>query len=549
MRKSFDFYIISLLVLCVAGLMCFTGHSSNILIDVGREVYYPEQILNNQVLYKDIFNIYGALAYQINALLYLIFGAKLQTLYLSGGICSILAVCGIYLISREFLPKFSSFVIGLFTISVGVLTTTIFNYHFPYSWAVLYGMVSFLYSLYFLIRYDKTKNPDFLCYSAFLGGMCVAFKYDFLLYSFVILYFTIKNKNLKAFLSFLSAPLISLAGLFLQGLSLNDIINSLNIYALMAKSQTLKYFYQNSGIYFHPKSLPTDFILFLKSLIPFALMLFVLKKFEKRRILRVFGLFFCMTAVFVWFGFTKFYALGFLPVLLLILTVIRFKTLKSEQIILAVSALLVSAKVFWVMLLGSYANYYAPIIVLSLAVVLLNAFLKQKVMQSIICTVLFLSIAIMFQNIWVYKYTGYEIQTPKGRIYTTHDTASSTNELIDYFKTAPEGDVLIFPEGLTVNFLTDRKSDSYYNSLLPLYAETFRESDIVEHFKTTKPEYIVLNNLDMKDYYFRFICQDYALEFCGFVRENYRHETTFGDKFRYLVFKRKQTKGTKALGY
>ena len=144
-------YLIILWVLCILGLIFFCGHYSGILIDFGREVYYPEQILNGKVLYRDLFNIYGPLAYQINALLYAVFRAKLSTLYCSGIICSLLTVSGIYLIAQKFLSKFLSFALGFFTIATGVTTTAIFNFHFPYSWAVLYGLTAFLFSLYFLL--------------------------------------------------------------------------------------------------------------------------------------------------------------------------------------------------------------------------------------------------------------------------------------------------------------------------------------------------------------------------------------------------------------
>ena len=141
-------FLIILWVLCIAGLIFFTGHYNGILIDFGREVYYPERLLHGKILYKDLFNIYGPLSYQINAVLYKIFGAKLSTLYAAGAVCSLLTVSGVYLIAQKFLSKFLSFCIGIFTITVGVTTTSIFNYHFPYSWAVLYGLIAFLFSLF-----------------------------------------------------------------------------------------------------------------------------------------------------------------------------------------------------------------------------------------------------------------------------------------------------------------------------------------------------------------------------------------------------------------
>ena len=162
-------YLIFLWILCIAGLVFFCGHYSNILIDFGREVYYPEQILKGKVLYKDLFNIYGPLAYQINAVLYKFFGAKLSTLYGAGYLCSILAVSGIYLVAQKFLSRFLSFCTGVFTIAVCVASTSIFNFHFPYSWAVLYGLIAFLFSLYFLLNFNESKKSSELCISSLLA--------------------------------------------------------------------------------------------------------------------------------------------------------------------------------------------------------------------------------------------------------------------------------------------------------------------------------------------------------------------------------------------
>ena len=195
-------FLVILWLLCLVGLFMFLGHYSGILIDFGREVYYPQEILNGKVLYKDLFNIYGPLAYQINALWYMVFGAKLSTLYGIGACCSILVVSGIYLVAQKFLSKFLSFTIGVFTIAVGVATTSLFNFNFPYSWSVLYGLVAFLFSLYFLLKFSDDKNVQNLCISSFLGGVAVTCKYDFLLYAFIILAIIVRSKNWKALLVF-----------------------------------------------------------------------------------------------------------------------------------------------------------------------------------------------------------------------------------------------------------------------------------------------------------------------------------------------------------
>jgi predicted membrane-bound mannosyltransferase len=95
--------LITILFFCI--LPVFFLHQGFLLIDTGREFYIPQQMLNGEVLYKDIFNIYGPLSYQINAILFAIFGIKINTLYLFGILNSYLIVLLSFLISREFLKE------------------------------------------------------------------------------------------------------------------------------------------------------------------------------------------------------------------------------------------------------------------------------------------------------------------------------------------------------------------------------------------------------------------------------------------------------------
>lgn len=485
-------YLIILWILCIAGLAMSLGHYSGILIDFGREVYYPERILAGDVLYKDLFNIYGPLAYQINAVLYKIFGAKLSTLFGAGAVCSLLTVSGIYLLANRYMSKFLSFSLGLFTIAVGVTTTSIFNFHFPYSWAVLYGLIAFIYSLYFI--------KDKLWISALLAGVCITCKYDFLLYGFVILFLIFKQKDWKALLSFVSVPILSFGILFIQGLQISDLINSLTIVKDMAKSKTLTYFYQNSGIYFHPKALLMDLVLFLKFAVPFGGIL--LGTWKNKKIITIIS--FILAVIF----FNAKVMFGFLPILLFI--TIWFKNWN----LLTISILLVSAKIFWVLIMGSYGTYYVSILLIALLSLLPRRFDKVVGIYFILLS----AFIFVFNNLGSY--------------------AKMPDKIVDYVKenTKATDKVVVFPEGMIINFLANRQSDGFYNSMLPLYVETFGEDKIVEHFSQNPPKYIILNNLNMRDYYFEYICKDYALDFCGFVQENYDLVDTIDNGYRYNIF-------------
>jgi len=532
-------YLIILILISILGLCVFTGHYNGILIDFGREVYYPEQILQGKVLYKDLFNIYGPLSYQINALLYKLFGINLNTLYIAGSISAIMIVSFVYLIAKKFLSEILSFSIGLFTIIIGITTTSIFNFHFPYSWACVYGNLCFLVSLFFLINYTEKNNLKYLYLSALFSGACAVLKYDFIIYCLVVLFFIIKNKSIKAFFSMLFIPFISVSTLFVQGLNFSDIYNTISIINNMAKSKTLAYFYQNSGVYFHPKALLKDTVLFLKFVIPFSGFLAGIHFYRKKPALFITLSLISLIIFYAFFNYKT--SFGFVPILLLISSVILFKKFDLKLKIIVISAISVSLKVFWVLLLNSYGIYYISVLLIGIFSIMFKYLPKnlEKYTAAILIT---LSAIILFSNINKLKLTSYKISTLNGHIYTKLPQAESSKELIKFIEneTQPEDKILILPEGMIINFLTNRTSDNFYNSFLPLYIETFKEDSIIKHFEDKKPEYIILSNLNMKDYYYKYICQDYAHNFCSFILENYENKNIIDNDFRYLIFELKK---------
>ena len=79
----------SLLLILALYLITFIltyGRMGSLTVDCGREAYIPYAIMQNKVLYKDIFCIYGPFPYLFNAFFYKIIGANLNVLYFIGGI-------------------------------------------------------------------------------------------------------------------------------------------------------------------------------------------------------------------------------------------------------------------------------------------------------------------------------------------------------------------------------------------------------------------------------------------------------------------------------
>ena len=121
----------------------------SIIADSGRELDLPLRLLNGETLYRDVHYLYTPLAAQVNAQLYQWFGARLETLQVSGVICSMLIVWLCYRIARHLLTPAESALAAC-----GIIIWCVFkpagNLISPYSYAALYGM---LFSLACLLAY------------------------------------------------------------------------------------------------------------------------------------------------------------------------------------------------------------------------------------------------------------------------------------------------------------------------------------------------------------------------------------------------------------
>src|SRR5574344_2083671 len=267
---------ISLLIIFVA-----IGHWGNLIIDCGREVYIPTEILKGKVLYKDIFDIYGPLAYYFNAFLFKLFGVNLNVLYISGSICAISIVSFVYLISRKFLTPMLSFSISLYTISVGLVSFNVFNFVFPYSYAIVYGITLFLASFFCLLKYiENDDDTKFLYLSALFAGMCFVTKYEFFLYFLILIFAIFYVRKLKlqqiliSFICLFAFPVAIVLTFKFSGVSLHDLAKMFILICHLGKSKTLAYFYKSVGTYFYRK--PPIFVLvsILKMTLIFGLFFF-----------------------------------------------------------------------------------------------------------------------------------------------------------------------------------------------------------------------------------------------------------------------------------
>ncbi|MDD3012871.1 MAG: glycosyltransferase family 39 protein [Candidatus Gastranaerophilales bacterium] len=285
-----DIYVF-LTILIIFYILCpiFIGHQGHPIIDNGREAYIPMEMLKGKILYKDIINLYGPLSYQINAILFFIFGQNLNTLYFAGIANSIIILLSFYLIARTLTSKKLSWATTFF-----ILISCVFNYYhtsyiFPYCYSISYALSGFLLSVLFFIYYLKNSRLRYLLISGFFMGLSLASKTEFvpfvIISGIIILFsksFQIKNLMLYI-LCLLAVPLISIFSLIFQGVGLSDYLEYSRFMINIVSLPSFKFFYTNVVGFFFSKSV------FFESLNLF--LMFIIKYFQSIALIYIILLF------------------------------------------------------------------------------------------------------------------------------------------------------------------------------------------------------------------------------------------------------------------
>lgn len=577
MKKSFAFTPKILLIITFLLALGASFFQLNPAIDTGRELYIPLRMLNGEVLYRDIVNIYGALAYQVNALLYMVFGVNLNALRIFGVLNSTLIIWIFMLICGEIFPKKKDtaekgnlsgqngiWQFAVIPLVVGVCSLGTFNYTLPYSFAMTYGLSAFLASVLFFIKFVKNDNPQFAYYACLLAGIAVACKYDFLLFAFFLFGYILVNKKIStvdvliSFASLVIVPFLSIGALFLQGMQMSDLQGAFALVKAIGRTYSLKYFYSHfSGACLCFAVLSYSSVKTLMLVAITAIVTFSKKWCQNDKFLLGLVYAFALAGI-VYVGFSGYSLLAIVNAL--IFCIFYKKIVQNRPLfVFMISAILFSFKTFFAVNIDVYGTYTMPLIILSIAAFLFNVNYSENIevkktvnsfASILLIGFLFLSGAksaltlILKTNgvipVVAIKNTNSVIKATNS-VFVYRQVAKTLNEAIEYVEnnTKETDKVVVIPETMYLNFVTKRPADNIFDSLTPMYFETFGEEFVINHFEQSRPEYFILNNRDTSDYGKRYICTDYGKQFCRFVEEKYTNTATFGDgQYVMKIYKR-----------
>ena len=459
-----------------------------LLIDTGREFFIPEQMLYGNCLYKDIYNIYGALSYQINMYLMLFFGQKINVLYNAGCFNSLLIIITLFLLAREFLKKSYSFLFAILMMFALVFQTFLYNSNLTYCFAIVYALSAFLISVLFLVKFIKTDNIKMAYCSCLFAGISIANKYEFSLYLLILLYvFCFMqpigiNKFIKSVLFFLLFPAISLSLLMYNGLNLYDIKENIILTQNLINAPLVKLFFNKTGVFFN-----TSYLLGL---------------IKNNGIMTIFAV---------------------IPILNLILFAIKFKKIYENKslFVFILCAIAASAKSCLYLNINHMGLFIFPISLLALLILISKYSARFITIILTACILLFAA-----EDFSSLKYKNFKLETPKGTIYTYPQEGKIIKTAFDFVKNT-NGSYVILPEGCFINYISNNEhfADSkalnpssylnkFYYNLSPLfYNDVFGENRIINDFNKNLPDNIIILPIDNIEYESRFFGKDYAQNF------------------------------------
>ena len=150
----------------------------DLAIDGGREMNTPLRLLRGELIYSDVYYLYGPLAPYLNAALYAVFGMHLNTLYGAGTVASLLVLLLVFNLGKT-LTGFQAAVPTTWTVLVFCVFKRNGNYVFPYTYSAVYGTLLGLGALAAQIRYVDGRRSRALTLAGVLAGLAFICKLEF----------------------------------------------------------------------------------------------------------------------------------------------------------------------------------------------------------------------------------------------------------------------------------------------------------------------------------------------------------------------------------
>ena len=537
------------------------------IADSGREMDLPLRLLNGELLYRDIHYLYPPFSQYFNALLYWIFGVRLEVLNVEGIFCSAIIVWMCWWIARRILPEKEA-VLATLAIIVWCIFKPEGNLIAPYSFAALHGMMWALGTLIVTLNYGEKHRWRYVILAGVLIGLAGITKQEFALTATVTwsagLFFIhrheLKDLAIRLFASASVAILIAapVYAYFLSHVGWKILIEDCHLLYTNIPNSLVFYNAVRSGLD-HP------FLSVLQMIggvaVAAALSFFILAVSVKNK--RKSSVIFCLVSVTViaiilqvshgrWDGSP----LRALPFLLIGLSLIHFFSQDKSKpnfalFVLAIYSLTALIRVVLrVPSGGAFGGYFLPtslILIVYISVIVLPKFGEQfsdeptthayrnfeslwrpKSLHGRISFGVFSLLSLwLIITIFVFGYRYRKtfpvlLATPRGSLYVTNGNAVAMNEALDFLaKNSTTNDLIaVVPEGSALGFLSNRRLNQRHQILIPDFMDASEEQRAIAQLSQVK--YVLIVNRPMREFGFEAFGRDFYQAYGSHLQENYR---------------------------
>jgi hypothetical protein len=565
-------YALLILVVLFAAVTAVSWQMwANPVIDGGREMNTPLRLLHGESLYSQVYYLYGPAAPLFNALLYKLFGIHLNTLYAAGLAGSLLLVLVIFYLGKKFMTTVEALLAG-----IAVILFSIFkqggNLIFPYSYAALYGTLLGTLALIVLADYVRSHRMRSLTAAGVLFGFALCCKMEFGFAGIVtLLVLAISEpKGQRAriagiSLGFFAIVPVLIYGSLLSKIPIDSIIKDTFILPGHIPEELVYYNKAKLGLN-HPGRTMHELISALAligSLIGLISLTgirmagesiaFIRSNRNVRRIwwLIIASLGLILANVLLFGTHWDLNPFRALPVLFLILIVLciqprdgRGELEPSRRLLLLVSAysLAVLARVvIRVPAGGAYGGGLIPVPLL-LFIYMAFAGLPSFAMSSAALyqrrrAVLFLLSLAMVVGLGVFTYRQakpdlIKLQTPRGDLRLRPPLGLAMSQALQFISqnSRPGDYIATFPEGSSMNFLSDRPTPLRYEIATPGFLTKAAEQQTIQRIQEKNVPFIFLFNRPTSEFGPKAFGRDYCRTLMDWIEVNYTLAAVFGEQ-------------------
>jgi len=523
------------------------------IIDVGRDLYIPGELLQGRKLYRDLLYFYPPLTPYLLAGLNLIFGRSLLGYTAIGVLISLAVVWQLWRIGRRMggweVGAVATFL--FLTFSFTGASTWGCNFLFPYAHAATIGTALVLCFLASLLSEPGGRGPE--VWLAVLFGLLAAWtKIEFALLVAVVFTVVAARSRFppRVWLGTVAAAAASFA---LVSIAFRDapagqhwLRDQVLAPSLLQKATAHRFYALVGGA----ADLPGNLVEVLLSAILVSALVGALVLLDRRapagRLRLAWELLFVVVA-FAGLSAIADHAL-FRSWALFQFALLPWAWRERERPLLIL--LLVSILSTWRILLRLSPDWYGFFLAvpayLALPYVLMR-YLPSRRLYSVraglawIPVFLFLGLSSLVQQRHSFELKHFLVTTPRGNFFDANpDRAAILTDAIRFLRRGELETLVVMPEGLTLNYFTDLRNPTGFHTFTPAELDTTTERRAIAALERNPPGVVVLLSRDVSEFGFRGFGLDYGKELLAYLHRNYTPARRWqSPRFQLLVLRAK----------